>query len=159
LDGGSYLLSGSSSQIAYLAQITETTVDGFRELMVRPMTIGLRLALKIMRHETDSIKAAGLDRSHWVDDKWFGYQNLNLFSQDEMLARIPQDAMTRRHEEIVDGELRDYSLDDLKRDMGYCSLTFWGFISWLGNILPPNEATIELVMESMPLLQTEGLPK
>ncbi|MFT5013704.1 MAG: hypothetical protein ACI9HA_002363, partial [Dinoroseobacter sp.] len=46
MDGGSYLLSGSSSQIAYLAQITETTVDGFRELMVRPMTIGLRLALK-----------------------------------------------------------------------------------------------------------------
>jgi hypothetical protein len=41
-------------------------------------------------------------------------------------------------------------MSDLMRDMAYSSLTFWGFISWLGNILPPNDATIELVRESIP---------
>jgi len=42
-----------------------------------------------------------------------------------------------------------YSRSDLQRDMGNCGVTFWGFIGWLGNFLPPNEATLELVGSSI----------
>jgi len=43
----------------------------------------------------------------------------------------------------------DYSKSDLHRDMGFCGVTFWGFFGWLGNFLPPNEATLELVESSV----------
>lgn len=174
---GSYLLSGSSSQIAYLAQINGTTVDGFRELMAKPFrhaggfqvngkwfAIGIednaarnqsvihiyhlgddrvvpdspsaiierkgdyqrvtagavgvsearpRLWIVVgdwdSRHldfysgESDgtnielsfSIEAADLDRSLWIDNKWFGYQNLNLFSQDGLLYLIGTTSMSK----------------------------------------------------------------
>jgi thiamine kinase-like enzyme len=44
----------------------------------------------------------------------------------------------------------DYSLDQLKQNFQIAGVSFWGFMGWLGNILPPNEATIELVSESIP---------
>lgn len=47
----------------------------------------------------------------------------------------------------------EYSLSALRRDMGYCGVTFWGFFGWLGNFLPPNDATLELVGSTIPRYQ------
>ena len=76
---------------------------------------------------------------------YFFVNSLTVADQEQHLEQLIHEYHTRLSQRIS-----DYSLDDLMRDMGYCSLTFWGFISWLGNILPPNESTIELVKESMP---------
>ncbi len=79
------------------------------------------------------------------DVLYFFVNSLPVADQDkhlEDLLDVYHTALSKR----IDG----YSMADLKRDMAYSSLTFWGFIAWLGNILPPNEATLELVAESAP---------
>jgi hypothetical protein len=76
---------------------------------------------------------------------YFFVNSLTVADQDKHLEQLIHEYHSRLAHRI-----RCYTLYDLKRDMGYCSLTFWGFIGWLGNILPPNEATIELVKESIP---------
>ena len=75
----------------------------------------------------------------------FFVNSLPVANQKEHL----DDLVNLYHQELS-SRIDDYSMADLKRDMAYSSLTFWGFIAWLGNILPPNEATLELVGESSP---------
>lgn len=76
---------------------------------------------------------------------YFFVNSLTVADQEQHLEQL-----IREYHARLALRVSGYSLDDLMRDMGYCSLTFWGFCGWLGNILPPNEDTIELVKESLP---------
>ncbi len=44
----------------------------------------------------------------------------------------------------------DFSMAQLTAGLQLAGISFWGFMAWLGCILPPNDATIELVRESTP---------
>jgi hypothetical protein len=76
---------------------------------------------------------------------YFFVNSLTVADQEQHLEQLIHEYYFHLSQRVS-----DYTRDDLMRDMGYCSLTFWGFSGWLGNILPPNEATIELVKESFP---------
>lgn len=74
-----------------------------------------------------------------------------------MINSLPVEDQTQHFDELLDtyhsqlsSQVSGYSVDDLKRDMAYSSLTLFGFIAWLGNILPRNAATIELVQGTTP---------
>ena len=79
------------------------------------------------------------------DVLYFFVNSLPVADQNQSL-----DDLLVVYHDTLSSTVADYSMSDLMRDMAYSSLTFWGFISWLGNILPPNDATIELVRESIP---------
>jgi thiamine kinase-like enzyme len=76
------------------------------------------------------------------------YFFVNSFTVEDQNAFA--DELMHIYIESLNHWVPDYGLADLKRDMAYSSLTFWGFFAWLGNILPPNEATLELVGASTP---------
>lgn len=76
------------------------------------------------------------------------YFFVNSFSPEDQDAYA--DELTAIYLASLSEFVPDYSAEALQRDMAYCSLTFWGFFSLLGNILPPNEATLELVETTLP---------
>ena len=43
-----------------------------------------------------------------------------------------------------------YSLAQLEQDLRLAGVSFWGYLGFLGNIFPPDEATFELVRASAP---------
>ena len=65
--------------------------------------------------------------------------------QEAWLDQLLETYLDALHEYVP-----DFDMAELHREMGYCCLTFWGFTAWLGNILPPNEATHALVEASVP---------
>lgn len=79
------------------------------------------------------------------DVLYFMVNSLPVAEQKEHL-----EPLLRTYHDSLSEHVSDYSIDDLKRDMAVSSLTLFGFIAVLGNILPPNEATIELVRETTP---------
>jgi hypothetical protein len=62
-------------------------------------------------------------------------------SLDTDLRRsIESELLDAYHSELLEGGVQNYSMEDLKEDMRVCSTLFFGFMSYVGKLVPPDEA-------------------
>ena len=76
---------------------------------------------------------------------FFVINSLPVADQDQYL-----DALLDTYCHALADYVPDYKREDLDRDIAYCTLRLFGYIAFIGAILPVNEATTELVRESTP---------
>lgn len=62
-------------------------------------------------------------------------------SLDTDLRRsMESDILEAYYAEMLEGGVQNFSMDDLKENMRICSTLFFGFLSYVGKLVPPTEA-------------------
>jgi aminoglycoside/choline kinase family phosphotransferase len=70
-------------------------------------------------------------------------------SLDTDLRRsMESDILEAYYDEMVEGGVKDFSMADLKENIRICSVLFFGFFSYVGKLVPPDEAG-RAVMQSI----------
>jgi hypothetical protein len=70
-------------------------------------------------------------------------------SLDTNLRRsMESDIQEAYYTEMLEGGVQNFSMDDLKEDMRICSTLLFGFLSYVGKLVPPDEAG-RAVMQSI----------
>ncbi len=50
------------------------------------------------------------------------------------------DILEAYYNELLKGDVQNFSMDDLKETMRICSTLFFGFLSYVGKLIPSDEA-------------------
>jgi len=70
-------------------------------------------------------------------------------SLDTSLRRsMESDILEAYYTEMLEGGVQNFSMNDLKENMRVCSTLFFGFLSYVGKLVPPDEAG-RVVMQSI----------